>query len=181
MFRPTRSNRLLPWREMVQPMAAISNQLFGDYFYQKYGLVKTTIDFDPVELYYATAQGRNPDLLEAIDRDLGKWIPDPNSPYYTTLGDWTPKEAISCAAVRFLGDRRHPGLLVAAAGMIFLLRQQVEVTNKKSGAGQCRTARERTTLSNPGQDFPRWDLSHRSKWRYHLCQPEMVRHLRVIC
>jgi len=42
--------------------AAISNQLFGDYFYQKYELEKTTIDFNPVDLFYATAQGRNPDL-----------------------------------------------------------------------------------------------------------------------
>jgi ABC-type amino acid transport substrate-binding protein len=46
--------------------AAIANYFFGDYFYQKYGLVKTTIVFDPVTLYYATADGLNHDLLDAI-------------------------------------------------------------------------------------------------------------------
>ena len=107
--------------------AAISNQLFGDYFYQKYGLLKTTIDFDPVELFYATAQGRNSDLLEAIDRDLGKWIPDPNSPYYTTLGNWTPKEPYRMPGYVFWVIGGIAGLLFAAAGMIYLLRRQVKV------------------------------------------------------
>ncbi len=40
--------------------AAITNHLFGDYFYQDYGLEKTTFDFDPVALYYATAQDAMP-------------------------------------------------------------------------------------------------------------------------
>lgn len=71
---------------------AVSNHLFGDYFYQKYGLLKTIIDFNPVALYYATAEGRNPDLLEAIDRNLDAWIPESNSTYYTTLGKWAEKE-----------------------------------------------------------------------------------------
>ncbi|MEZ0395982.1 MAG: ATP-binding protein [Anaerolineales bacterium] len=72
-----------------QADAAIANHLFGDYFCARYGLQKTTIDFNPVELFYATAQGRNADLLEAIDRRLNEWIPVPGSPYYTTLGHWT--------------------------------------------------------------------------------------------
>jgi len=106
--------------------AAISNQLFGDYFYQKYGLVKTTIDFEPAELYYATAKGRNSDLLAAIDRDLGKWIPDPNSPYYTTLGNWTPKEPYRLPGYVIWVIGGIAGLLLAAAGMIYLLRRQVK-------------------------------------------------------
>jgi ABC-type amino acid transport substrate-binding protein len=54
--------------------AAIANNFFGNYFYQSYGLVKTPIVFNVVTLHYATAQGRNPDLLEAIDRHLGAWL-----------------------------------------------------------------------------------------------------------
>lgn len=76
-----------------QADAAIANHLFGDYFCAHYGLQKTTIDFLPVQLFYATAQGQNADLLEAIDRRLNEWIPVPGSPYYTTLGHWTDLEA----------------------------------------------------------------------------------------
>ena len=149
--------------------AAIANHLFGDYFYQKYGLLKTTIDFDPVELYYATAEGRNPDLLEAIDRDLGKWIPEPNSPYYTTLGRLDRKEAAyRVPQYVFWVIGGIMGLLVVAAGMIFCFASRSR-SDQESGAGQCRTARERTTLSNPRQDFSGWDLSYGSKWRYHVC------------
>lgn len=72
-----------------QADAAIANHLFGNYFCARYGLQKTTIDFLPVQLFYAAAQGRNADLLEAIDRRLNEWIPVPGSPYYTTLGHWS--------------------------------------------------------------------------------------------
>jgi ABC-type amino acid transport substrate-binding protein len=107
--------------------AAVSNQLFGDYFYQQFGLSKTTIDFDPVALYYATAQGLNPDLLEAIDRDLGMWIPEPDSPYYSTLGDWSPKEPYRLPGYIFWVIAGVLGLLLFSGGMIFLLRRQVKV------------------------------------------------------
>ncbi len=72
-----------------QAEAAIANHLFGDYFCARYGLQKTAVDFLPVQLFYAAAQGRNADLLEAIDRRLNEWIPVPGSPYYTTLGHWS--------------------------------------------------------------------------------------------
>lgn len=107
--------------------AAIANHLFGDYFFQKHGLVKTTIDFEPSQLYYATAQGRNSDLLEAIDRDLARWIPESNSPYYTTLGNWTEKEAFRLPAYVVWAIGGSLGLLVIATGLILLLRQQVKV------------------------------------------------------
>jgi PAS domain S-box-containing protein len=110
--------------------AAISNQLFGDYFYQKYGLEKTTIDFNPVDLFYATAKGQNADLLQAIDRDLGKWIPDPKSPYYTTLGNWTPPEPVQVPGYVFWVIGGIAFLLLMATGMIHLLRRQVKIRTR---------------------------------------------------
>ena len=107
--------------------AAISNQFFGDYFYQKYGLEKTTIAFNPVDLYYATAKGKNGDLLAAIDNYLGKWIPDQRSPYYTTLGNWTPQEPYRLPGYAFGIIGGIIVLLLAAAGMILLLRHQVRI------------------------------------------------------
>jgi PAS domain S-box-containing protein len=107
--------------------AAISNQLFGDYFYQKYGLEKTTVDFNPADLFYATAKGQNSDLLQAIDRDLSKWIADPKSPYYTTLGNWTPPEPARIPGYVFWVIGGIAFLLVMATGMIHLLRRQVKM------------------------------------------------------
>lgn len=111
--------------------AAIANHLFGDYFYQEHGLLKTTIDFNPVALYYAAAEGRNSELLAAIDRYLDKWIAEPASPYYTTLGHWAEKEpAYRVPQYIFWVIGGISGLLLAAAGMILLLRQQVKVRTR---------------------------------------------------
>lgn len=39
-------------------------------------------------LGYVTAEGRNHDLLDAIDRRLDQWLREPNSTYYTALSRW---------------------------------------------------------------------------------------------
>jgi len=110
--------------------AAISNQLFGDYFYKKYGLKKTTIDFDPVELFYVTAQGYNSELLEAIDRYLGLWIPESDSPYYTTLGIWTPRGQFSLPENFYWVFGGILGLLIFATGTVILLRRLLIIRTK---------------------------------------------------
>ncbi|MGB7539990.1 MAG: PAS domain S-box protein [Anaerolineales bacterium] len=113
--------------------AAIANNFFGDYFYREFGLVKTPIVFDPATLFFATAQGRNPDLLAAIDRRLDAWIQEPNSPYYAILGRWilrapTPVYRVPQYAywiITIIG-----GLFALSVGMIFLLRSQVRARTK---------------------------------------------------
>ncbi len=111
--------------------AAIANHLFGDYSYQEYGLLKTTFDFNPVALYYATAEGRNANLLETIDRYLSKWHKEPDSAYYTIVDGWTKTEpTYHVPQYIFWVIGGILGLLVIAAGMILLLRQQVEARTK---------------------------------------------------
>ena len=111
--------------------AAIANHFFGDYYYQSYGLVKTPIVFNAASLYYATAQGRNPDLLEAIDRHLGAWLEEPNSIYYTTLSRWiekAPVYRVPQSLYWVIGVTG--GLLVVTIGMILLLRGQVRARTR---------------------------------------------------
>lgn len=106
--------------------AAIANHFFGEYFYSKYGLVRTTIVFNPVTLYYATAEGRNHDLLEAIDRHLDTWLREPGSIYYVTLSHWGERQpAYRLPRYVSWAIGGITGLLVIAAGMVILLRQQV--------------------------------------------------------
>jgi len=112
--------------------AAIANYFFGDYFYQKYGLIKTTIVFDPVSLYYATAQGQNHDLLDAIDRQMGQWLQEPNSTYYTVLKRWGAQQPASRVPQYLLwGIGVSLGLLALAAGWVILLRRQVGARTRK--------------------------------------------------
>ncbi|MEJ5312113.1 MAG: PAS domain S-box protein [Anaerolineae bacterium] len=112
--------------------AAITNTFFGDYFYRQYGLLKTAIVFNAVTLYYATAEGRNADLLEAIDRNLETWIATPNSLYYKTLSHWTERDTnpVTPPYLRW-GFVVACVLLFVAVGGIWFLRHQVRLRARR--------------------------------------------------
>ncbi len=113
--------------------AAIANNFFGDYFYKQYGLVKTPIVFLPSTLFYATAKGRNADLLEAIDRHLNAWIQEPNSTYYTTLSRWTealPAPVFQIPQYIYWVIGIIGGLFVLALATVLLLRGQVRARTR---------------------------------------------------
>lgn len=63
----------------------VSNKHFADVHALRFGLRETPIVFNPVNLYYAVAHGRNTDLLAAIDKHLLFWLQDSQSPYYKAL------------------------------------------------------------------------------------------------
>ncbi|OIR09452.1 cyclic di-GMP phosphodiesterase Gmr [mine drainage metagenome] len=68
--------------------AAISSHEFGDFHEHDYHLVETPVIFQPVRLFYVTARGHRPDLLNGIDRNLSVWVADPNSKYFNILKSW---------------------------------------------------------------------------------------------
>lgn len=115
--------------------AAIANHFFGDYYYLEYGLEKTPIVFNLVNLYYATTLGRNADLLAAIDRHLTAWRAEPRSPYYTVLSHWGERPAV-IEPPQYLGwvIAVSLGLLAAAGGIIFLLRREVQARTQHLAA-----------------------------------------------
>lgn len=112
--------------------AVVSNQLFGDYHYQKYGLAKTPIVFNAVPLYFATAHGANHDLLEAIDRDMLIMKSEPGSVFYTELTLWMegpPKVVLPRRLAWIMGG--IGGFLGLAFVIILVLRRQVGVKTRR--------------------------------------------------
>ncbi len=111
--------------------AVVSNQLFGDYHYQKYGLARTPIVFNAVPLYFATAHGANPDLLEAIDRDLLIMKSEPGSAFYKELARWTERPT-KTAVPRYLIliVAGISGFLGLAFAVILVLRRRVRLKTK---------------------------------------------------
>jgi len=92
--------------------AAIANRFFGDYFFASYGLTKTPVVFQPVNLYFATGRGRNADLLRVIDDTVVSQRRTPNSPYYTMLSKWMTGPTVS---------KIPPVVLWIIGGILFLL------------------------------------------------------------
>ncbi|MFC1884773.1 PAS domain S-box protein [Thermodesulfobacteriota bacterium] len=106
--------------------AVVTNHFFGNYYYQEYGLVKTTIILNPVSLYFVTAKGRNPGLLKAIDRRLEIMKSGPGSPYYKVLGQWMespPTVIVPGYLFWIIGG--IGGFLAMAFVIIIILRVQV--------------------------------------------------------
>ncbi|MFA7400188.1 MAG: GAF domain-containing protein, partial [Sideroxydans sp.] len=71
-----------------QADAAIANHYFGDFHAAEYDLEETSILFQPTKLYFATAKGRNKDLLSAIDQQLSTWQTNKNSEYFLVIKKW---------------------------------------------------------------------------------------------
>ena len=127
--------------------ATIANHFFGDHFYVAHGLTKTPIVFNPSPLYYVTAKGRNPELLEAIDRNLDAWKQQPDSPYYGTLTRYTTGEAPPREIPGYLIVTAWltVGLLVLSTVLVLMLRWRVGVETRHLVEAQMelRTALER--------------------------------------
>jgi len=90
--------------------AAVANNYFGVVNSGRYGLVSTAIVFQPSRLFFATEEGRNADLLRAIDGYLGEWKSKADSPYVAAVDRWTRTERERVLPVWLI--RTSIGLLV---------------------------------------------------------------------
>jgi diguanylate cyclase (GGDEF)-like protein/PAS domain S-box-containing protein len=106
--------------------AAIANYFYGNAHAARYQLVETAIVFQPSRLFYATALGRNQDLLRAIDRHLESWQGDPKSLYFTAMKRWVgavPQQVVP--DVFWWSLMTVGGLLSLSMLAALLLRRQV--------------------------------------------------------
>ncbi len=132
--------------------AVVTNHLFGDSFHQQYGLKKTPIVFNPVSLYFATGQGANPDLLDAIDKNLLIMKSEPGSVYYKAVVSWMEEAPRTIAPWYYIWILAGvSGLLVLAFVFVVLLRWQVK-------AGTWKLARANKLLGISEKKFR--DLFH---------------------
>lgn len=68
--------------------AAAANHFYGDYHAARYNLKASPIIFQPAKLFYASAKGKNSDLLATIDQELDSWKSQSDSPYFKTINKW---------------------------------------------------------------------------------------------
>jgi signal transduction histidine kinase len=99
---------------------------------QDYDLFRTPIVCCPMEIRYATLKGRNGDILDGLDRQIGLMRKDKESLYYRSLEQWFGNEA----------KREFPDWLIWALAIItgaaivlavglFILRRQARLIEEK--------------------------------------------------
>jgi len=109
--------------------AAAASYHYGDYQASKYGLVPTSIVFQPTRLYFAATRGRQTKALEAIDGRLAQWKQSPYSPYYATLKNWGVPEQSGAIPTWWIQLAFWLlATVLALAGIALWLRRRVKLT-----------------------------------------------------
>ncbi len=105
----------------------VVNRFYGLQFEDQYDVHRTNLLIQPVELYYVTAEGENPDLLAAIDRHLTDLKNQPDSVYYSATDQWLEP---------LTGDRAdwselRAAMIVLSLGMFALITINVLIWNRR--------------------------------------------------
>lgn len=114
--------RLVKAREVE---VAIANKSFGDYASATYGLLGSSIVFQPTKLFFATAKSRNADLRSGIDKNLQQWQADPESFYFDVLRNWQDLNRPRVPVAIWWGLGGTVGLMVVAFTAAGYLRREV--------------------------------------------------------
>lgn len=68
--------------------AGAMNRLYGQRNEKRYNVRRSSLVFNPIEIRYAVAEGRNGDIISAIDRHLLKLKGDSGSVYHRSMSRW---------------------------------------------------------------------------------------------
>ncbi len=108
--------------------AGIVNNTFGTAKQSEYALKSTGVIFNPFDIFFTVAKGKNSVVLATLDRYLEEWRKNESSPYHKARESWSHKSASTIRVV-------HPWmkkaavisgiLLCVAVGFVILLRIQV--------------------------------------------------------
>ncbi len=118
--------------------AVVANHFFGNLQAPQASLVATAIMFQPSALFFASGQGRNADLLAAIDRRLQAWRADPDSVYYDILQRWAADLTTRVPRAFWWGLGGVLALLALAMAGVVWLRRQVAFKTRSLQASEAR-------------------------------------------
>lgn len=106
----------------------VVNNTFGTAKQHEYDVKPTGVVFNPFNIYFTVAKGKNLDLLATLDKYLVEWRKTENSPYHLARERWSHKSVATMRVVpAWLKQTLVVLVLVASALAMFivLLRSQV--------------------------------------------------------
>jgi signal transduction histidine kinase/ABC-type amino acid transport substrate-binding protein/ActR/RegA family two-component response regulator len=79
--------------ESGQADAGVATNIFGYSQESRFRVERTPVVFSPFDIYFTTAQGRNADLLTALDAYLRAGRGNPDSGYHKAINRWLANQA----------------------------------------------------------------------------------------
>nr|MBL8411373.1 PAS domain S-box protein [Dechloromonas sp.] len=117
---------------------AITNRFFGDREAIRFKLAESSLMFQPVQLFYGTRKGSNPELLAAIDRHLDRWLGENDSPYFQIMERWMGHPST-------IGIPRLVWWVLAGLGLLLALALGGNALLRRQVAGQLREIKGQQT------------------------------------
>lgn len=119
--------------------AAVANRFFGDLHAPKLNLSPAPVLFLPSQLFFATAKGKNADLISAIESSIVTWQVGSGTFYTDVLKRWMdvpPQTLVPSAVWWALGGLG--GLLAVALSAWWFLRREVALKTQNLRASEDR-------------------------------------------
>jgi len=110
----------------------VTSSTFGYFREADFEVERTPVVFNPFELFFAVAEGRNADLIRALDAYLKAGRADRNSGYQRSLDRWlNPQSRAGLPPWVFKVGVGILGLLLLTSIGVILFRRQVHVATRK--------------------------------------------------
>lgn len=109
--------------------AGVVNSAFGVAKQKEHGLRSTGVVFNPFDIFFTVAKGKNRSLLALVDTYLTNWRHEPDSPYNKARQKWSHGTSSTISVIpQWLINLAVALLLLAVlfAVFIFVLRKQVQ-------------------------------------------------------
>lgn len=108
--------------------AGVVNNTFGAAKQRDYGVQSSGIVFNPFDIFFTSAKGKNSQILATLDKYLAEWRVSENSPYHQARERWSHK-SVSIMKVTPASVRRGVVFLILticiAIAFVIVLRIQV--------------------------------------------------------
>lgn len=142
-------------------LAGVVPQHFGFREAENYGLVPTTIEFEPFSVFFAIPKGKNTEVLKLIDEHLAAWKGRRDSYYFKRVAYWMGGVDLEPKTIpRWV----YMALLSTLGGIVFFivvslsLKQQVRLRTAEIASREALFRR----LSETTKAVP-WELDLKSK------------------
>lgn len=109
--------------------AGVVNSTFGAAKQFEYGLISTGVVFNPFDIFFAVAKGKNPELLTLLDNYLHNWRQQVDSPYARARQKWSygSPYAISVPPAWLINSvAALGGIILITLGFIALLKVKIK-------------------------------------------------------
>jgi len=109
----------------------VVNNTFGSAKQHVYDIKSSGIIFNPFDIFFTVAEGKNRDILDTLDRYLSEWRKTEGSPYHAARERWSHGSASTIKVIpSWVGSAVIIFLLSLALATVFIVALRIQVRRK---------------------------------------------------